>query len=316
MTAHKMEGAWSEEYRSHRYLRDVSDDEVRQRGRDVFRNFMTINVEGKASPLPAEHERHNYWRMRLVHFLEECAIRFGPYPSGLGLEFTDNLKFPNPNSERIARARKLCFTHKLVYGKYLVKYGKLEHLTSLLKDGVVRISPASVFADISFNDAIQDTELAFTRYVYQPSYSDLKPHFSETALRSYIPHATAVITNTSKSDFYLFCLSASYDIRLYDDFDAEACILITDPVTFANRLLWTVRSELDTSGHSFCPVDYIDPFTETASGIHVAHRKHARYAYQDELRAAWLPKAKSIPLRVHFVTLGNLEDIAKLILLK
>jgi hypothetical protein len=64
---------WRKEYRDRKYLENLSNDELLQRGRAVFRNFMTINARGRASPLPINHRLHGYWRSRFVHFLEECV---------------------------------------------------------------------------------------------------------------------------------------------------------------------------------------------------------------------------------------------------
>ena len=307
---------WRVEYRVHRYLTDLSDDELRNRGQDAFLNFMTINDAGKASPLPTTHQWHVYWRMRFVHFLEECVLRFGSYPNGLGPQFIIGLKFPNPKSKKVRAAMSAVGREGLEDGKYLVKYGKREHLKQTLHNGIVRISPASSFADPSLNDAVRDTELEFSFLLYKPTHENLRPYLDQPPAEPFILDGSAIITQTAKEDFHLFCLSASYDPRLFDDFDADACLLITKPIEFRDRLLWAIHRAVNARGHSFSTVTYVDPLTETGKDTHLALRKNARYTYQDEVRAVWLPKDRSAPLAVQFVKVGNLEDVARLVVLE
>lgn len=304
---------WRVDYRARRYLENLSDDELRQRGRDVFRNFMTINPAGKASPLLVGHRLHAYWRMRFVHFLEECVNRFGPYPNGLGNEFTDELRIPKPTSRKVIAARAATDRSLLEDGKYLVKYGRREHLEEMLHKGTVRISPASAFDNPSFNDAIRDKELEFSYHLYQPTSEDVRPYLDGLEVNPDLLAGSAIITRTSKEDFYVFCLSATYDARLFDDFDADACLVITDPVAFRDKLLWTAHDVLKARGHAFSAVTYVDPLTETGKGVHLALRKNARFAYEDEVRAVWLVKDKTSLLSVESVPLGCLSGIARLI---
>lgn len=307
---------WRKEYRDRKYLENLPDDELLQRGRAVFRNFMTINAMGKASPLPANHRLHGYWRSRVVHFLEECVCRFGPYPNGLGDEFTDGLKFPKPRSTRIVAARETISQIRYEDGKHLFKFGRREHLEAMLREGTVRISPASAFDKGIFNDAIRDTELEFVYHLYKPVIEDVRPYMAGLDVTPEMLDSTAIITQTAREDFYIFCLGATYDVRLFDDFEADACLVVTDPVAFRDKLLWTVQHALKVRGHNFGPVTYVDPMTETGEGVHFSMRKNAYFAYQDEVRAVWLAHDKTAPLSVQFVRLGNLDGMARLIELK
>lgn len=304
---------WRVDYRVRRYLEDLSDAELRQRGCDAFRNFMTINPAGKASPLPVDHRLHIYWRMRFVHFLEECANRFGPYPRGLGKEFMAELRIPNPRSKKAITALAAIARSLFEDGKYLVKYGRREHLERMLHDGMLRIAPASTFSESSLNDAIRDAELEFPHHLYKPTAEDVRPYLDGAEVDPHHLDGSAIITQTSKEDFYLFCLSATYDPRLFDDFDAEACLMITDPAAFRDKLLWTVHHALGARGHALSAVTYVDPLTETGKGVHLTLRKNARFAYQDEVRAVWLVNHRTSPLPVQFVTIGCLNNIARLI---
>lgn len=307
---------WRKEYQGRRYLENLSDDELRQRGHAIFRNFMTINAEGKSSPLSVNHRLHAYWRRRFNHFLEECEHRFGPYPSGLGTEFIEQLKFPRPTSPRVLAAREKIGQIQYEEGKYLVKFGQRKYLEEMLHEGIVRISPASAFSDASFNDAIRDTELDFSFHLYKPTMEDVQPYMAGLEVNQEMLDGSAIVSETAKEDFYIYCLGATYDVCLFDDFEADACLVITDLKAFIDKLLWTVHHAVDARGHTFSPVTYVDPMTETGKGVHLALRKNAYYSYQDEVRGVWLSNDKSKPLSVQFVSLGSLEEIAHLIELK
>lgn len=50
---------WRQSYRTCPYMRDMADDDLRQRLKDIFRNFMTVNSAGKASPIPVSSRWHS-----------------------------------------------------------------------------------------------------------------------------------------------------------------------------------------------------------------------------------------------------------------
>lgn len=310
------ESSFREGYRKHRYLEDLEEEELRQFLRDVFRNFMTINSEGKAAPLLLEHPRHWYWRVRLLHVLEEISIRFGPYPNGIDHSFAASIKLPRPDSFRVKKAVSLFNRQSLVRGEYLVKYGKKSHILEMLDKGLVRIAPASSYAAVENNDAISDTELKFTYNFYNSTQETVSKYVSVPSFLTTreLISSTAFLELTLREDYYLFCLSASYDPRLFDDFESDACMIIHSPIKFRDMLMHRVADEAQSKGWAFSAVSYVDPFSVPDPSLHPSLRKHHRYAYQDELRAAWqLHKGLGYNLEPVFVELGSLRDIADVV---
>lgn len=59
------------QYRNERYLRNLPDDDLAHRGRDIYQNFMHINQDGKLAPLPVAHRLHGYWRGRFLRGIEK-----------------------------------------------------------------------------------------------------------------------------------------------------------------------------------------------------------------------------------------------------
>jgi len=251
--------------------------------------------------------------VRLLHALEEMSIKFGPYPNGFGDAFASSVKFPQPDSPRTRKASTLVDRQSLVRGQYLVKYGKTAHLLEMLDRGLIRIAPASSYAAVDYNDAISDTELNFTYNFYNQSPELLSQY--ATSLPSLATNGlfqgTARFDITLREDYYLFCLSASYDPRLFDDFESDACMIIQSPIEFQKRLMHPVLEQVHAKGWAFSDVTYIDPFSTPDPDHNHALCKHHRYSYQDELRAAWqMQKGQGHDLGAIFVEIGSLRDIA------
>lgn len=217
--------AWRFAYRAHRYMRDMPEPALQQRRRDIFRNFMTINALGKACPLPADHRLHGFWRLRFVHVLEEFSLRFGHSPGGMDSDLALGVYFPNPHSKRLLAGRAAVAGRVFEDGRYLFKFGKRHHLESMLHGGELRIAPASSYSDASFNNAVRDNELDREFWIHDPTNEDLRPYSHGRTAR--IPSKGSAIWVRSSEDYWLYCLSATYDPAMYDDFDCNACLVIS-----------------------------------------------------------------------------------------
>jgi len=61
------------------------------------------------------------------------------------------------------------------------------------------------------------------------------------------------------SGFLMLCVAGGYQLRLFDDFDANACLVITDSIRFLSRLKEAV-GEAQPGWHSGnALVQYVDP---------------------------------------------------------
>jgi len=69
------------------------------------------------------------------------------------------------------------------------------------------------------------------------------------------------VTSQLKTDYYVSCLTGQLDLRLFDDFDADSCIVVTDYREFAKRMFAAAKRALPSWWHGiFRSVEYIDPF--------------------------------------------------------
>ena len=149
--------------------------------------------------------------------------------------------------------------------------------------------------------------------MHAPSPNELEPL---AHLPGFIEGADGpvVVTRFAK-DYWMFCLSATYDAAMYDDFDCDACLMIHDAQRFREQLLASVGQQLDTLQHALTHVVYVDPLTQFEDEVRIAFQKHARHAYQNEVRAIWIPKGGRESLAPRLLEIGSLESIAEVIVL-
>jgi hypothetical protein len=291
----------------------MPDEDLHQRIKDIFRNFMTINPAGKASPLPTSDAAHAYWRIRFVHALEEMALRFGPHPNGINRIADGGLPFPRPDSQRAQAATQSIDARALSGMAILIKYGEYKYLKDTLSSGRIQVSPASTFTDPSHNRAIRDNELEIIHWMFEPTDDDLLPFAALPGFQAGEAVGTAALTRFTE-DHYLFCMSCVFDPWVFDDFtDYDACLVIDDPRTFINRMMPAVHAALGSRGYAFAPVTYVDPVTQIDRATPIAFQKDARYRYQKEARGVWLPARHSGSLQKTLIDIGDLRDIARLI---
>lgn len=119
-------------------------------------------------------------------------------------------------------------------------------------------------------------------------------------------------TIQSRSDYYISCFSSSYEYRLYDDFEAEGCVVIKDIVRFTNSVKARMEEILPGWRFSFGAVNYQDPYHPIPK-LNIFFCKHFRYAYQREFRFVWDPPIKHKSLKPIFLELGPLKDYCELL---
>lgn len=197
---------------------------------------------------------------------------------------------------------------------FLVRYSKRVRLADLVSKGRVRISPASSYSDPSLNPAIRDDELELT---LQPNPGEFRVEFTDkaTGLPKRIPLIGNLFTAHSPTNFYVYCVSELLSPALLTDFDADACVVITKPERFFDRLLDGVMPHLPGPGWTCgaARVQYVDPLNTRVSHVRVPLAKHFRYAYQREWRLLWYPPNDVQDLDALHVEVGSMEDCCELL---
>jgi hypothetical protein len=201
-------------------------------------------------------------------------------------------------------------------GTYLVKLGKEKHIRDALEKGAIRINPASIYEDPSLNQAIRDTELELEVHAHP---SDVKMEVyngSSGALKAPIqPFGNVIYTLRSRTNYYVYCMSAVYDYRLFDDFGYDSCLIINNPREFIKRLIAEFKKVLPDWNGFAVPVTYYDPFNTTVDELNVFFCKHFRFAYQKEVRIMWLPPTPMTSLNPIDLQVGSLKDCCEMVTL-
>ena len=123
--------------------------------------------------------------------------------------------------------------------------------------------------------------------------------------------------SAAKSDYYIFCVAKRFDHRLFDDFDAEAVVIINDPGEFERRLHLQVSSKLTGWTAHSAEVEYVDPLFPRADTLNPYFCKHFRYCYQHEFRQFWINPGShdKRTLAPFLISLGPLQDVCEIVAL-
>ncbi len=202
-------------------------------------------------------------------------------------------------------------------GTFLVKFGRAKYLRRSLEEGVIRIMPASFYADPSLNQAIKDAELQI-KFFCLPSEVQLEAFDGKTGKpKGHIKtEGNVTYTLEANSNYYAYCLTSALSIRLFGDFEADSCLIVKSGGDFIVRMA-EAFNRLNPGWECISgSVDYFDPFDVEGSKLGVHFAKHFRFAYQQEFRMVWLPPSPRRVLDPVILELGGLQDICEIIDLK
>jgi hypothetical protein len=298
------------QYRAKRYLQHLSLEDLTQRTIDVLANYHVLNDEGKIGLCPINGEGAD-WMTLFIHIMAEMDLRRARFPDG----FLKNAPLVKPTWPEIPKPVQAIKGINLK-GDYLVKYGEQRYLRPMLEKGILRIAPASSYDDPSLNQARKDTELEAS-ILLEPSETKVEL-VNEQTLESERPIeviGNLTATMNCNSDYYVFCLSMEYNARFFDDFEADSCLIIRQPIKFVEKLYRDFSQRFPGWRGRATGVTYYDPLLIAQMPESVFFHKHCRYAYQKEYRIVLLPPKPIKKLEPFFLELGNLEEFCDLVCL-
>lgn len=302
---------WSMEYRNRRYLEHLGEEDLAQRAKDIISNYTTLTAQGRISLHPID-EGGELWIRLFTHVIEEYRLRNKWFPPG----FMKDAPIPKPTWPQVPKAVEAIRGRRLIPDEFLVKYGESRYLKPTLERGIIRIAPASSYNDPSLKQARKDNELEIS-WLSLPERNIIQVLDRETGKprRNLTPVGNVKIGLEAPNNYYVYCLSYLYSLRLFDDFEADSCLIISRPLKFIERLFREFDKQLPGWKGISTGVSYIDPLNTKPDELNPFFYKHFRYAYQKECRIIWLPPTDEIQLDPIFLELGNLEEICELILL-
>lgn len=300
----RCELVWRTEYAADPYLAHLEVQDLAKRLAAIRTNTLFADREC----LPHERDERE-WAELNAHVRFEFERR--------ALPFSDSIPVAERSAAwpRLDKALRLIAEDAGPVGQ-LFKFGQIEHLEPLLLHGALRLFPASRYDDPSLQPSQRDDELKRTTIV---DGAKLRlTHADKNGVARPV-HATgrSEISATSASNYYLWCTTTTTDPRLFDDFKATACLVFYDADTFVERLLMAVESTLHNWVGCSTLVHYFDP-VKPGDAVLSPREKDFRYAYQREYRFLWDPPfpSRATALPPIDLTLGNLEDVARLVRLQ
>lgn len=314
--------AWRLQYHGERYLRDLPDSELFARAGDLMTVTLGHSKDGKIALSPSNEDPSKM--ERFTHVLEELVIRGIDYRQP---GIVEGMQAPKPNSPKVRRALQI-LAGKSWPNPILVKFGERRYMASLFLDGKGRISLAKTYNDSSLGRARADDESQISIYVHPMDAHRLMAveHYpnGSRGVDVDVPYLGSVRINLqASSDFYVYCMAESCDVRMFDDFttptsDVDTCVIVTRPDEFKARIREAVTAKLPGWKLLDSSVMYVDPFFGRVHQLIPQFCKHFRFAYQKEYRLLWLPPeldhaTKPAPPDHVYFDLGPLTDCAKLI---
>jgi hypothetical protein len=293
---------WLAAYIGDPYLSHLADEDLLARGRAIMTNSLFTDRK----TLPHEFDERE-WRELLEHVRYEHEKR--------GLTFRDSI----PGAERLAAWPRMELAG-IVFERYsgpagqLYKFGEAQYLEPMLRNGSVRVFPAAHYTDPSLRPAQQDNELE-RKVILDGSKLKLTHTAKDGTARHIRAMGKATLSAGSASNFYIWCASTTFDPRLFDDFGADACLVIHDSSVFIERMHAAMEAALPGWPGCTILVHYYDP-VRPGDTVLSPWDKEFSYSYQREYRFLWEPPFTGLPSRrldPVDLRLGTLEDVAVLL---
>lgn len=298
---------WTMHYYSAPYLQHLTQDELNERFADIHNNLLTIEENRQIGVLKAD-EASDYWSAAFSHAVSESGLR-----GGLQGNWQKKLNYPDYNWVGIDKVSEIVNRLNLRAGDYLVKYGEEQWMKAAFENGNIRISAASSYKDSSLNRAIRDNELELS----------IKPHFGiknivleqleGDLMNPVLPARSGIEIIKSPTDYYVYCLGSEFSLRMFPEFKADACLIITKPQIFIERVFDGMQKQIPDWDGFGVGVKYIDPVNVTKDEVDIFYAKNFRFAYQKEYRLIWTPPAPTFDLNPIDLVLGDLSDCCEYI---
>jgi hypothetical protein len=307
--------AWRRQYDARRYARHLSQTELNRRIRDVFLNLLRLGHDAKIGPAALMTDEYAIWLEKWFHVLEEMELRHGPYPAGITRDILHSEPFPNFASELADKAARKMSSLALKQGDAFIKFGKPDLLQKLYEKGMLRLQPASFFANKEHNGAVRDDELSLDVSLALSRDDIVKIVRNPEDVPQDAPDQRANIRFKSPTDYWLYCVTTSVQPRLFVDFQAHACVIIRDKRKFTELLQTAATKSLAAASSRNGPAIYVDPLLPKTANVFVPFAKPFGYSYQEEHRFCWVPTKSVVQLSYVDIEIGSLREFADLVVL-
>lgn len=117
----------------------------------------------------------------------------------------------------------------------------------------------------------------------------LTPEQQHVGLRMVLGDGARLIVSSNSEDLYVFCASTVFSLTTMAEFESDACIEISNALSFVKALSHTIRHKARLL--ACAEVKYLARTTDYTAPhqLHPAVMKDPQYEYQREWRALWQP---------------------------
>ncbi|HCG7131726.1 TPA: hypothetical protein NJ327_004543 [Vibrio parahaemolyticus] len=293
---------WRMEYVNDPYLMHLSLDELSYRARYLIESLTTLELNGKIGLRNIEQEPGRDLMRKFTHVLQDLDMRKQNFPA----MFMQGASIPKA---MLGHEKRLMALNNLAINKkpHLVKFGKKEYLEQYS----FKVSLASSFSDPSLNAAQMDDEM---KAIYTPHPSEVKMTTMDGEDIQGVQ--SIILTFEATQDYYIFCSSAGFDVRLFGDFEADACLFIYDSHRFAEDLHKAVSTKVRVEDYGYKNVTYVDPVRpKKGNPPPVEFHKHIEYLYQNEYRHVFVPYVSENKPRDLFLSIPEASSYTELVCL-
>ncbi len=207
----------------------------------------------------------------------------------------------------------------------LFRFGQQRYLDQFLHEGIVSMAIGTTYLDSALTQGQQDNEIV-RQFTMSPSLHDIEvkteretAKLTEDEALNLRLHLVGRDRNPLK--YYMWCTSLEFSEKLADEFNANSCIRISDPLIFGERLLAEARRKFPSRslGIPGCDlygrnVHYYNPAfpPQTRNQVELVFMKPNHYIHQKEFRTIFATDPEfDLPNRIEF-KLGRLTDIAEI----
>jgi hypothetical protein len=279
---------------------------------DIAANIYTFTPQCRVG-IVRDRALLEFWHRRMTHVIEENRMRRRDPLLDLVLKDT---VFTGPNLRAFEGQPHIL--SKGVLPPIFCRYGRLENILALQERGEILLRAGSYYSSKSLDPARRDDELVLRTYICPHDYDFgvIDPFFKQ----QFPQRSFGLVDNQKPADFYLYCVTVGFEVRLFADFKANACLVINNQEEFERRLLREIGKTLPGWFLEFGQAKYIDPYSLPIRlpnvGAQIFFCKHCRYMYQLEYRLVALPpNGVDGPFKEIKIEIGSLADISELVTL-
>ncbi len=170
----------------------------------------------------------------------------------------------------------------------LYKFGRREHVLALAERGQLYMTPVSYYSNEGLSKgAFDDGELEVRQTL--PKGQTTYDVFSKEGKfkGSFKPLAEGPLIAGQSPNAYVFCLSYDYNKALYEEFEADTCLIIEDADVFINQVCMALMNKLKGWVVGAGTVTYRnedDFFSLYPTNQDIYYNKPMKYAHQKEIR--------------------------------